>query len=235
MKTIGIIGGMSAESTVVYYRQLNALARARYGGLHSARILMSSLDFEDVAALQRADDWEGAGKMLADAGRRLEGAGADAVLIATNTMHIVADDVRATLRVPLIDIIDATGSAIAKAGYRRPGLLATRFTMERDFYRNGLMRHGLEPLVPEEADRMRLHEIIFAELCCGVVCDRARADVAAMAGRLEAAGADCLIFGCTEIGLLGNAKALPLPVFDTTDVHVAAAFNFMTASDEVPA
>lgn len=223
MATIGLLGGMSWESTAVYYRLLNERARAARGGLHSADILLRSLDFEQVVALQKADDWDGAATLLADAARTLEQAGADCVLICTNTMHIVAPQVAAALTVPLIDIIDATGAALAAAGKRRPLLLATRYTMEGDFYRDALTRrYGLAPMIPDDAGRTVVHAAIFDELCQGLVRPETRARLQAIIAQGQASGADSVILGCTELGLSIGPADSALPLFETVDLHVAA-------------
>jgi aspartate racemase len=224
MKSIGLIGGMSWESTVEYYRLINQAVRARRGGLHSARILMDSVDFEDIASLQRAGRWEEAGEQLANAARGLEQAGADLLLICTNTMHKVAPAVAAAASVPLLHIADATGEAIRAAGMRRIGLLGTAFTMEDTFYRDRLVeRFGLEVLVPEAADRQMIHRVIFDELCQGVVREESRAAYRSVMARLVAEGAEGIILGCTEIGLLVGAADATVPLFDTTRLHAEAA------------
>jgi aspartate racemase len=224
MKSIGLIGGMSWESTVEYYRLINQAVRARRGGLHSARILMDSVDFEEIASLQRAGHWEEAGEHLAQAARGLEQAGADLLLICTNTMHKVAPAVAAAASVPLLHIADATGEAIRGAGIRRIGLLGTAFTMEDTFYRDRLVeRFGLEVLVPEAADRQMVHRVIFDELCQGVIREESRAAYRAVMASLVARGAGGIILGCTEIGLLVSAADATVPLFDTTRLHAEAA------------
>ena len=228
MKTLGLLGGMSAESTVLYYQELNRLVRARLGGLHSAQLLLWSVDFAGIAALQASGDWEQAGAELADAARRLEGAGADAILICANTMHLVADQVQAAVTVPVIHIADATADAVKAAGCSRPLLLATRFTMEKDFYRGRLEARGIESVVPGPPDRDRLHAIIYDELCQGVISPASKADVLSMIAKAE--GADCVIFGCTEIGLLLSPGDLSMPVVDTARVHALAGVDFALAS-----
>lgn len=228
MKTLGLLGGMSAESTVLYYQELNRLVRARLGGLHSAQLLLWSVDFAGIAALQASGDWEQAGAELADAARRLEGAGADAILICANTMHLVADQVQAAVTVPVIHIADATADAVKAAGCSRPLLVATRFTMEKDFYRGRLAARGIESVVPGPPDRDRLHAIIYDELCQGVISPASKADVLSMIAKAE--GADCVIFGCTEIGLLLSPGDLSMPVVDTARVHALAGVDFALAS-----
>lgn len=226
MKTLGLIGGMSAESTVVYYQMLNRLVRERLGGLHSASLLMASLDFAPIAQMQAEGAWDEAGALLAEAARTLEAAGAEAVLICANTMHLVAEQVQAALSVPLIHIADATAQALLAAGVRRPLLLATRFTMEKAFYRERLAAHGVSAAVPEASDRERLHAIIYDELCVGIVSPQSKAEVLGMIAQAGAQGADGVIFGCTEIGLLLTQADLDLPAFDTAEVHARAAVDF---------
>ncbi|WP_304170608.1 aspartate/glutamate racemase family protein [Phenylobacterium aquaticum] len=224
MRLVGLIGGMSAESTAYYYQTFNRLVRERLGGLHSARLLIWSLDFAPIAALQAAGDWATAGAVLADAARRLEGAGAEAILIGANTMHLVADQVAAAVQVPLIHIGDATAAALEAIGSRRPLLLGTRFTMEMGFYRDRLAARGIEALIPDEADRARLHAIIYDELCQAVISPASKAEVLAITAK--AAGADAVIFACTEIGLLLSPDDLSLPVVDTAIVHAQAGVDF---------
>jgi len=226
MKTLGLIGGISAESTTVYYQQLTRLVRERLGGLHSCPLILWSVDFAGVAALQAQDDWEATGAILAEAARRLEAAGAEAIVICANTMHLNAPHIRAAVTVPLIHIADATASALKARDLRRPLLLATRFTMEKAFYRERLAELGLPALTPEKADRDRLHAIIYDELCQGVIREDSRAEVLAMIERGRRAGADGIIFGCTEIGLLLDPADMPLPTVDTAVAHAAAAVDF---------
>ena len=231
MRLLGLIGGMSWESTAIYYRLLNELARERLGGLHSARLLLWSVDFAEIAALQHRGDWDEAGMRLADAARRLEGAGAEALVLCTNTMHKLADTVQAAVGIPLLHIADATGAAIAASGCRHPALLATRFTMEQDFYARRLRTaYGLEPLIPDEPGRAMVHGIIYEELCRGVVRQESKARYLEEIERLRMAGADCVILGCTEIGMLIGQGDLDLPVFDTTALHAAAAMEFALAT-----
>jgi aspartate racemase len=226
MKTIGIIGGMSCESTALYYERLNGLVRTRLGGLHSARVIVWSFDFADIAALQAQGRWDDAAAALADAGKRLEGAGAEVVLLATNTMHKVFDTVQAGVSVPMLHIADATGAAIARAGLKRPGLIATAFTMEQDFYVGRLReRFGLDVRVPDAEDRSLVHGIIYDELCRGRVAADSRATFERVAGRLIEGGADCIILGCTEVTMLLGTGNVSVPVFDTTSIHVAAAVD----------
>lgn len=226
MKTIGVLGGMSAESTALYYRELNRLVRERLGGLHSAELLIRSVDFAPIAALQAADQWDETGRRLAEAALRLEGGGADVILLATNTMHLNADAIRAAISVPFLHIGDATAAALTARGVRRPLLLATRFTMEKAFYKDRLTAAGLEPLVPNQADRDRLQAIIYDELCQGIVDPQSTAAGMEMVAQGVAAGADSVIFGCTEVGLLLSPDDIDVPVVDTALVHCEAAVSF---------
>jgi aspartate racemase len=227
MRLLGLIGGMSWESTAIYYRLLNEIARERLGGLHSARVLLWSVDFADIAALQHRGDWDAAGRLLTDAARRLEAAGAEALILCTNTMHKLAGTVEATAGIPLLHIADATGAAIVAAGCRRPALLATRFTMEEPLYADRLRhRFALAPLVPDEAGREAVHRIIYEELCRGIVSPGSKVPCLAAIDRLRREGADSVILGCTEITMLIGQADLDLPVFDTTRLHAEAAMAF---------
>ncbi len=229
MKSIGLIGGMSWESTVLYYQTINREVARRLGGLHSGRIQLCSLDFAQVAAGQQANDWDGLARQLGEAAQGLTRAGADCVLIATNTMHKVAPQVQAAIEVPLLHIADATAAAIGRAGCRRVALLGTRYTMEQPFYREHLARAGIETLVPEAADRNAVHQIIFDELCRGQVLDRSRQTLQAIVERLTRQGAEGVVLGCTELPLLLGPADVPLPVFDTTTLHALAAVDFALA------
>lgn len=226
MRTLGLIGGMSAESTTTYYQAINRLVRERLGGLHSAQLVLWSVDFAPIAELQAKGDWESAAAVLADAARRLEGAGAEALVLCTNTMHLVADSIQAAVKAPLLHIGDATAQALKARGCARPLLLATRFTMEQAFYRDRLQGHGVSALTPDGPDRARLHAIIYDELCQGVVSAASKAQLLEMVERGRAAGADSVIFGCTEVGLLLNQDDLDLPTVDTTLIHAQAAVDF---------
>ncbi len=226
MRTIGLLGGMSWESTAVYYRLINEAVRDRLGGLASADIVMRSLDFQKVVALQKADRWNDAATLLGDAACGLQAAGADCVLICTNTMHLIAPQVAAACDIPLIHIIDETASALHTAGYHRPLLLATRYTMEHGFYASRMNSQGIDVIVPEADDRLICHNAIFDELCQGVVSDRARQALIDMTMRGREAGADSVILGCTELGLSVGCGDLCLPGFDSTHIHAAAAVDF---------
>jgi aspartate racemase len=235
MRTIGLLGGMSWESTAVYYRRINENVRDRLGGLHSAKVIMHSVDFESIVELQKADAWDQAGAVLAMLARNLETAGADCVLICTNTMHKLADTVQRAVSIPLLHITDVTGQAVASAGCRRPLLLATRYTMEQDFYLSQLRdKHGLSPLVPNAEDRTAVHDIIFNELCCGVVREASRQRYLDVIATAEAAGADSVILGCTEIGLLIGPQHFGLPAFDSTLLHADAAVAFALERHDEP-
>ena len=225
MRVIGIIGGMSAESTALYYRRLNEEARRRLGGLHSAECLIWSVDFHRIERLQARGAWEEAGAELARIARALEGAGAELLILATNTMHRVADTITVAVSVPFIHIADATAERILAAGLSRPGLMATAYTMEEDFYVGRLRAAGLAPVIPEAPDRTETHRIIYEELCRGVVREESRRAYEAIAARLAARGADCLILGCTEVGMLLSERNVPVPVFDTTLIHCDAALD----------
>ena len=226
MKTIGLIGGMSFESTAVYYRLINEMVRAELGGIASAEVLMHSVNFEEIVGYQKAGRWDLAEKRLADCALALQVAGADCILICTNTMHLVADGVAARLGIPLLHIVDETAAVIKSAGFRRPLLLATRYTMEHGFYMDRMRALGLDPRVPEADDRTIIHDVIFDELCAGAVKDASREAYIAIIDKARQAGADCVILGCTEICLLLDPDALPLPGFDSTTIHSRAAADF---------
>ncbi|MDQ3156858.1 MAG: aspartate/glutamate racemase family protein [Actinomycetota bacterium] len=225
MKTIGLLGGMSWESTAIYYRLANEFVRDRLGGLHSARILLHSVDFAEIEALQFSGDWDAAGELLADAARSLEGAGAELIVLCTNTMHKVAPAIESAIAVPFIHLADTTADAVQAGGLKKVGLLGTIFTMEQDFYRDRLTSHGLEVLVPDAADRRRISGIIYDELCLGVVTDESRAVYLDVIDRLVTCGAEGIILGCTEIEMLVDESHTDVPVFPTTQLHVQAAVD----------
>lgn len=234
MKTIGIIGGMSAESTALYYRRLNEETRRRLGGLHSAETVIWSVDFAEIADMQAQGAWAAAGRRLADAAQRLERAGADMLLLATNTMHKIADVIEAAVEVPFIHIADATAQRITAAGLKRPGLIATRYTMEQEFYVGRLRdRFGLDVQVPSAAAREAVHTIIYDELCKGIVSDESRRRYVGIAEELIAQGADGLILGCTEVGMLLDASNVRAPVFDTTLIHADTALDLALTGETV--
>ncbi|TCT44958.1 aspartate/glutamate racemase family protein [Martelella mediterranea] len=232
-KTIGLIGGMSWESTAVYYKEINEIVRRRYGGLSSADVLIHSVDFSRIVAWQKAGEWGKAAEYLGDVGKKLQDAGADCTLICTNTMHIIADEVSAHFDIPLIHIVDVTGSALKAAGAKKPLLLATRYTMEQSFYRDRLKaEYGIEAIVPDEADRAGVHNVIFEELCCGVIRKSSHDLYCQAIEKAKASGCDAVILGCTEIGLLIGPDDTDLPVFDSTKLHAAAAVDFACGVDD---
>ncbi len=222
MKRIGLIGGMSWESTRLYYAGLNEAVRARLGGLHSADLLVHSLDFAPIAALQSAGEWDEAGRRLAGVARGLERAGAEVIGLATNTMHKVADHIVGAISVPFVHIAGPTARTLVADGRKRPLLLATRFTMEQDFYLDRLREAGLKPVVPDRTARDEVHRVIFEELCRGLISDSSRTSYLSLIRRAADAGADSVILGCTEVCLLINSQNSPLPAYDTTAIHVAA-------------
>ena len=227
MKRIGLLGGMSWESSAEYYRTLNEAVRDRLGGLHSADCVMHSVDFTTVEVLQRGDRWDEAARLLTRHARGLERAGAQCLVLCTNTMHRVADEIQAGIDIPLLHIADATARRIRAAGIGRVGLLATRYTMEQDFYRGRLAaRHGLEVVVPPEPDLTLVHDVIYDELCQGRILDASREQYRRIIAGLEAAGVEGIIYGCTEIDLLVGPEDAAVPVFDTTRIHVAAAADW---------
>jgi aspartate racemase len=241
MKTIGLLGGMSWESTVPYYRLINEFVKERLGGLHSARLILHSVDFHDIQRLQKAGDWLAAGHLLGDAARSLEVAGADCVVICSNTMHKVAPAIEGAVNIPLLHIADPTADVIKAAGYAVVGLLGTKFTMEQDFYRDRLTAgHGLTVLTPSSADRDSVHRIIFEELCLGKVQPESRQTFQRIIHALAAQGAQAVILGCTEISMLISQNHTSIPLFDTTAIHAlhAAAWalepNESKAGDTLP-
>ena len=224
MKTLGLIGGMSWESTVPYYQHINQTVRQQLGGLHSAKIILVSVDFAEIEQLQTSGQWDAAGSLLANIARKLEAAGADALVICTNTMHKVADTVQAAVRIPLLHIADPTAQAIRQAGFDTVGLLGTRFTMAQDFYRSRLEnQHGLTVLTPPADDQALVHQIIFNELCLGQVLDASRQTYQRIISDLQARGAQAIILGCTEIAMLIGPQHCDLPLFDTTALHAQSA------------
>lgn len=227
MKTIGVIGGMSWESSAEYYRLMNQYAKARLGGHHNARCLMMTVDFAGIEALQREGAWDTLGEQMAEAAAQLERGGAQIVLLATNTMHRVHASIEAAISTPFLHIADPTGAALKAAGVTRAGLLGTRYTMEQDFYLGRLRdRHGIETVVPGERDRTDVHRIIYDELCHGIVKADSRRVYQRVIEDLKARGAQAVILGCTEITLLIGADDSALPVFDTTALHARAAVDW---------
>jgi aspartate racemase len=227
MKMIGLIGGMSWESSLEYYRIINERVAERLGGLHSARCILWSFDFDEIESLQHRGDWSAATARMIDAARSLERAGVDALAICTNTMHRMAPDIEAAVALPLLHIADATADAVRAADMRRVGLLGTRFTMEQDFYRGRLVeRHGLDVVIPDESGRQTVHDVIYNELCRGVIRAESRATYREIIAALKSQGCEGVILGCTEIGLLIQASDSPLPLFDTTHIHAEAAADW---------
>jgi aspartate racemase len=227
MRTIGLIGGMTWHSTVDYYRLINEGIHERLGGSHSAEMVLLSVDFDPVEAMQERGDWAAMGRLMAAAARRLEMAGAAGLVICANTMHRLADEVTAAVRIPLLHIADATATVVKKRGLRTVGLLGTRYTMELDFYRGRLEKeHGLKALIPDEPGRTTVHEVIYRELAFGRVLEESRRAYVAIIDDLRRRGAEGVILGCTEIPLLIRPQDSPVPVFDTTALHAAAAVDF---------
>jgi aspartate racemase len=227
MKTIGLIGGMSWESTMEYYRIINEAVRERLGGLHSAKIVMYSVDFEEIEQLQYEGRWDEATNLMIDAAKRVERGGADFVLICTNTMHRMADDVARNVSIPLLHIADATAERVVSSGLARVGLLGTKFTMEQDFYKGRLVeKYGLEVLIPNELDRQIVHNIIYRELCLGEIKNSSREQLKAIIKRLDDNGAQGVILGCTELPLLIKQGDCPIPLFDTAAIHAEAAVEY---------
>jgi aspartate racemase len=226
MRKIGLIGGMSFEGSTLYYRKINEAVRQRLGGLHSADLIMHSVDFQTIVDMQKTDRWDDAGRYLASVARGLEGAGADCVMMCAVTMHLVAPAVETAVSVPFIHIVDVTAERLKAAGVRRPLLLATRYTMENGFYQARMERHGIAVMTPDAEGRKLTHDIIFNELCAGQVLDASREVLLDLLERARAEGADSLIFGCTEIGMILDVENCPVPAFDSTDIHAMAAVDF---------
>lgn len=231
MKTIGLIGGMSWESTVTYYQLINEAVHKRLGGLHSAKIVLWSVEFDEIEKCQSCGDWAKSASILSETAKGLEKAGADVILICTNTMHKVADEVAASVRVPLLHIADATFDALQKRAIHRVGLLGTKYTMQQDFIKGKLKERGLEVLVPESEDMEMINSVIFNELCVGKILPESKEKFLKVIEKLKAQGAEGVILGCTEIGLLIHQADTDLPVFDTTEIHAKAAVDFALASE----
>lgn len=227
MKTIGLLGGMSWESTIPYYRQINQHIKQQLGGLHSAKIILYSVDFAQIEEFQRSGDWDKAGELLAEAAFKLQTAGADCLVLCTNTMHKVAAVIETAVTIPLLHIADATAEAIQAADLHKVALLGTRFTMEQDFYKKRLTEsYGLEVLVPDEEGRTLVHQVIYQELCLGVVNPNSRLQYQQIMADLVAQGAEAIILGCTEIGLLVSSEDCSVPLFDTTALHAQKSADF---------
>lgn len=228
MKTIGLLGGMSWESTVSYYQAINQGIKAQLGGLHSAKICLHSVDFAEIAALQHANDWPQLGQILTSAARSLEQSGADTLLICTNTMHKLAPEIQSQLTIPILHIADATAQSLIDDGVTRVGLLGTRYTMEQDFYTSRLTEgFGIEVVLPSSEQRTLVHNIIYEELCQGKIHDSSRQIYRDIIHSLAAQGAQAVILGCTEIALLISATDTDVPLYDTTAIHTQAAVNFV--------
>lgn len=235
MKTVGLLGGMSWESTVPYYRTLNRVVGERLGGVHSARIVMVSVDFQEIEELQHAGRWEELGTILTREARRLEDAGADLLVLCTNTMHLVSPALEAALSIPLLHIADATAKRIRRDGLERVGLLGTRFTMEEEFYRGRLQReHGLEVVIPGGADREIVHGVIYDELVLGSIRSDSRREYRRIVEELVTRGAQGVILGCTEIGLLLGAEDASVPLYDTAVIHAEEAAERALETGEEP-
>jgi aspartate racemase len=225
MQTIGLLGGMSWESTELYYRWINEKVKQKLGGLHSAKIVLVSVDFQEIETLQHEGRWDEAGVALAKAAQQIEAAGADFLLICTNTMHKVAPQIEAAITIPILHLADATAVCIQKQGLKKVGLLGTNFTMEQDFYRGRLEQHGLEVIVTNAADRAIMHGVIYNELCLGKVEDASRHEFLRIIDDLHAQGAEGIIEGCTEIVMLVQQQHTAVPLFDTTAIHAETAVN----------
>jgi len=224
MKTIGLIGGMSWESTVSYYQAINQGVKLALGGLHSAKVCLYSVDFDEIEKLQRENRWHDSAILLAKAAQAVEAAGADFVLICTNTMHKVADEVQAAISIPLVHIADATAQKLITDGIKRVGLLGTKFTMQEDFYKNRLTeRFGIEVLVPTSTAQDMIHDVIYNQLCLGVINHQSRQDFISVINHLYQQGAEAVILGCTEIALLVEPQHTDVPLYDTTQIHAAKA------------
>jgi aspartate racemase len=226
MKTIGLIGGMSWESTVEYYRVINQIVKATLGGLHSAKCVLYSVDFDEIESYQKTDDWERAAGALIDAAASLEKAGADFIVLCTNTMHKVADKIQARVGIPLLHIADATAEEILIKNIKKIGLLGTRYTMEQDFYKSRLEEKGIRVIIPEEKDRAVIHRVIYEELCLGKILEESRDQFRRMMDELVIRGAEGIILGCTEIGLLVKKEDSKVPLFDTAYLHAVKAVEY---------
>ena len=227
MKTMGMIGGMSWESTLEYYRIVNETTKNRLGGFHSAKCILYSVDFAEVEKLQHLGDWDELTRLMKDAARKLEGAGADFVIICTNTMHKMADEVQEVIRIPILHIVDVTAEAIRANREKRVGLLGTKFTMEQDFYKGRLRdKHGVEVVIPGEEERQVVHDILYSELCMGEIKELSKGKFKSVIQNLVDRGAQSVILGCTEIPLIVSQDDYDIPVYDTTTLHAQAAVDF---------
>ena len=234
MKTIGLIGGMSWESSLEYYRIINETVKEKLRGFHSAKIAMYSVDFEEVEKLQRQGNWDEATRLMIDAAQRIEKAGAEFVVICTNTMHKMAEEVQKSIDIPLLHIVDVTAEKIKGQGIRKVGLLGTRFTMEEDFYKGRLLKkHEIEVIIPEEEERVRIHNILYDELCLGEIKKLSRDKFKEIIENLVARGAEGVILGCTEIPLLVNQEDYEIPLFDTTAIHAITAVEYAVGEHKI--
>lgn len=232
MKTIGLLGGMSWKSTVSYYQLINQGVKEKLGGLHSAKIAMFSVDFEPIERLQHSGDWKTTAEILIDAARKIELAGADFIVICTNTMHKVAPDIERSINVPILNIADATALRLKAMGIAKVGLLGTAFTMEQNFYKGRLtQKYGLEVIVPKDKERKNVHDIIYQELCLGQILTESKNKYLAIIDSLKARGAEAVILGCTEIGLLVKQENTSTPLLDTTVIHTQEAVNKALSDD----
>lgn len=226
MKTIGLIGGMSWESSTTYYQIINEEVKNRLGGFHSAKCILYSVDFNEIEIYQRAGEWEKAGQVLGEVARSLVLAGADFIVLCTNTMHKVAGNIEAKVNVPLLHIADITGKKVISDGIKRLGLLGTRYTMEQDFYKSRLEDRGLEVIIPDDMDRELVNKIIFQELCLGIITPQSKCEYKRIINRLVEQGAEGIILGCTEIGLLVKQEDSTIPLYDTTILHAKGAVDY---------
>lgn len=223
MKTIGLIGGMSWESTVTYYQIINETVKRELGGLHSAKVLLYSVDFAEIEEYQAKGEWDKSAEVLAEAAQNLEKAGADFIVICTNTMHKVAPDIQKTISIPILHIAEATAGVLKENGIEKVGLLGTKYTMTQEFYKSKLIEAGIQVVIPDAAGVATVNDVIYKELCLGILSEASRKKFAEIIGQLENAGAQGVILGCTEIGLLIQQKDVKLPVFDTTQIHAEKA------------
>lgn len=232
MKTIGLLGGMSWESTASYYKAINEGVKSALGGLHSAKVCLYSVDFDEIEKLQHKGQWDETAKLLSDAALAVEKGGADFLLICTNTMHKVADKIQSAITIPLVHIADATAEQLVTDNIKCVGLLGTKFTMEQEFYKNRILdKYGIEVIVPDEQDRNMVHDIIYNELCLGKINDDSRAEYVKVVDKLHSQGAEAIILGCTEIALLIQQQHTNVPLYDTTQIHAAKAVKLATDKD----
>ena len=226
MKTIGLIGGMSWESTITYYQVINTVIKERLGGLHSSKCILYSVDFQEIEECQSSGNWEKSAKILADAAIKLQEAGADFIVICTNTMHKVSDKIQESIHIPLLHIADVTATVLREKEIKKVSLLGTKYTMEQDFYKNVIINNGIEVLIPNEEDRIIVNDTIFNELCLGIISESSKKAFLSIIDKLGKQGAEAVILGCTEIGLLIKQNDTSIPLFDTTVIHaIEAALN----------